>query len=333
MNEKRQNTSDTPQLSVILMSRGDYAEIRRTVRHFARQTIADAIELVLVSLPGPNDAPDERDMAAFHSHRVVRIDAMPSTAAARAAGILNANAPYVAFGEEHSHPDPAWAETLTRTLDEGFVAAGPGMHNANPRTALSWANMLPEYGLWMARKRDDEIDHIPGHNGSYRRDILLEYGDRLEEMLIAESVLHWDQRAKGRRLCLQPEARTYHLNMSRWRPTIGLRFRVGRVFAAKRAAAWPVLKRIAFAIGSPLIPLVRFRRTVADARRIGKLEQLPRGTLLATFVTLTFDSLGEATGYVIGQGNALDMLTEFEFDREAYLTAEDRASLAAEGTA
>jgi hypothetical protein len=121
--------------------------------------------------------------------------------------------------------------------------------------------------------------------------------------------------------------------MSRWRPTIGLRFRVGRVFAAKRAAAWPVLKRIAYAIGSPLIPLVRFRRTVADARRIGKLEQLPRGTLLATFVTLTFDSLGEATGYVIGQGNALDMLTEFEFDREAYLTAEDRASLAAEGTA
>jgi hypothetical protein len=327
------NTSDTPRLSVILLSRGDYAEIRRTVRHFARQTIADAIELVLVSMPGPNAAPDERDMAAFQSHQVVRVDSMPSTAAARATGILNAKAPYVAFGEEHSHPDPAWAETLTRTLDEGFVAAGPGMHNANPRTALSWANLLSEYGGWVARERDNEIDHIPGHNGSYRRDILIEYGEALEEMLIAESMLHWDQRAKGRRLCLQPEARTYHLNMSRWRPTIGLRFRGGRVFAAKRAATWPVLKRIAYVIGSPLIPLVRFRRAVADVRRIAKIEPLPRGILLATFVTLAVDSLGEATGYAIGEGNALDVLTEFEFDREAYLTADDRVSLAAEGTA
>jgi hypothetical protein len=328
MNATGMEKNTTPRMSVILMSRGDFAEIRRTVGHFARQTIADRIELVFVTTPGPRSEPDPNDISAFHSYRRVEIQRMPSTAAARAAGIVVASAPYVAFGEEHSHPDPGWAETLARTLDEGFVAAGPGMHNANPGSALSWANLLPEYGQWMARPRDNDAVHVPGHNGAYRRDVLLEYGDRLEDMLIAESVLHWDQRAKGGKLCLQPDARTYHLNLSRWGPTVGLRGRCGRMFAAKRSAAWPLHRRLAYLVGSPLIPLVRFRRAIDDVRRIGSAHALPRGTLLFTFITVALDSLGEAIGYAAGEGDALAVLTAYEFDRETYLNAGDRASLA-----
>lgn len=320
---------EIPRISVVLLARGDYSEIQRTVRHFARQTMAGRIELVLVTLPGPDSAPDPSDVAPFHSSLVVEIDAMPSTAAARAAGIRRATAPYVAFGEEHSHPDPSWAETMVATLDEGFAAVGPGMHNANPATALSWANLLPEYGTWMARDRDDDAEHIPGHNGAYCRDVLLEYGEKLEDTLIAESVLHWDQRAKGRRLCLQPAARTFHLNISRWGPTLGLRFRGGRVFAAKRCGDWPLYRRLMYVLGSPLIPFVRFRRALADARRIGRTERLPRWTLPSTFFTLALDSLGEAAGYALGEGESLEVLTALEFSRTSHLSARDRASLAA----
>jgi hypothetical protein len=120
--------------------------------------------------------------------------------------------------------------------------------------------------------------------------------------------------------------------MAPWSPTAGLRVRCGRVFAAKRSAAWPLHRRLVYLVGSPLIPLVRFRRAIDDARRIGSAHELPRGTLLFTFVTLVLDSLGEAIGYAAGEGDALDVLTPYEFDREAYLNAEDRASLA-KGTA
>ena len=60
------------------------------------------------------------------------------------------------------------------------------------------------------RHRLVEVDYLPGHNSSYKRDVLLGYGDRLESMMESETVLHWDLRAKGHRLYLsrQREWRT-----------------------------------------------------------------------------------------------------------------------------
>ena len=71
------------------------------------------------------------------------------------------------------------------------------MHNANPDTIVSWADFLVGYGPWARPSIVSERDYLPGHNSSYKRAVLLEYGDALATLMEAETVLMWDLRAKG----------------------------------------------------------------------------------------------------------------------------------------
>src|SRR5688500_5467858 len=94
---------------------------------------------------------------------------------------------------------------------------------------------FPGYGpfLWPTPSR--EVDFLPGHNSCYKRDVLLGYGDRLESMMESETVLHWDLRANGHRLYLEPAARVAHMNFSLWLSWIPAQFLNGRLFAGARA--------------------------------------------------------------------------------------------------
>jgi hypothetical protein len=89
------------------------------------------------------------------------------------------------------------------------------MANANPHSLVSWANLIIEYAEWMEPVPAGVAEHLPGYNGTNKRALLLEYGDRLEAMLEAESILRWDLRAKGHQLYLEPAAKTDHQDFRR----------------------------------------------------------------------------------------------------------------------
>jgi hypothetical protein len=196
--------------------------------------------------------------------------------------------------------------------------------NANPATAVSWANFLLEYGPWIEPGTRGIADHLPGHNSSYRRDLLLAYGKRLEPLMESETVLQWDLRRHGHRLFMEPAARTHHLNFSTLSGSIRLRFNGGRQFAATRSADWPLPKRLLYVLGAPLIPLVRLRRSVAVlARWPARRRLLPRVLpVLAAMVTL--DGIGELVGYATGPGASSSILGRIEFDRRRWLTRTDK---------
>jgi hypothetical protein len=167
-------------------------------------------------------------------------------------------------------------------------------------------------------------EHLPGHNSSYKRPVLLEYGDRLPKMLGSESVLHWDLSSKGERLCLEPGARTRHLNVSLLHASIRIRFHGGRYFASSRADRWPVVKRIVYAALSPLIPLVRLVRIAGELMKPGrKFDRLP-STLPALLVLLSIDAAGEAAGYLFGPGGSPGESTYLEFHQERHMTEEEK---------
>jgi len=46
------------------------------------------------------------------------------------------------------------------------------------------------------------VDYLPGHNTSYKRELLLGYGADLDSMMEGETSLHWDLRSKGHKLYL-----------------------------------------------------------------------------------------------------------------------------------
>jgi hypothetical protein len=238
---------------------------------------------------------------------------------ARAAAVRAASAPIVAFTEDHSFPQPGWAAALVEAFDDGGSVVGPVVENGNPRSMVSRANFLLEYGEWMPPGRRDGRSHLPGHNSAYRREVLLSLGDRLTSMIEAESVLHWELARDGHRLMQEPRAITRHVNFSRFWPSVALRYHLGRQFAARRAGTWSVTRRAGYAAAFPLIALVRVARVALLGA--GSRELLAVAVALPMVALMvTVSSVGEAVGHVTRQaGSSNAYLSDIEHDRRRFM--------------
>lgn len=313
-------------LSIVIITPDRCETIRKTLRHLRGQTLRNRLEIVIVAPSADKLALDDSDLKDFVQVRVVEVGAIESTAAARAAGTRLASAPLVAFVEDHSYPEPDWAEALIGVHRQPWAAVGPVIGNANPTSILSWANLLIEYAPWLEPAPAGMIDHLPGHNSAYKRTVLLDYGPELEAMLEAETVLHWDLRARGYRLYLEPKAKTHHVNFSLLLPCLPLRFHCGRLFAAARArnGRWSPLRRVLYAGGAPLIPVVRLWRILRELRRPGRRHDLLPRVLPALLLGLVLNGTGQMVGYAFGAGNAMRKLCDLEFHRHRYLMEQDK---------
>lgn len=316
-----------PVLSVVLVTAGSFANLRRTVRHLRAQTVQRQLELVIVAASEAAVAdrePHETDGFA----RVVVVPAGPieNVDKAAAPGILQATSPVVAIIEDHAFPEPAWAEALIEAHRNPHAGVGPAVLNANPSSLLSWTNMLIAYGRWGEKATPGEIDDIARHNSSFKREVLAAYGSRLEQLLGREGGLLKDLRASGHKFYLEPAARIAHVNPSRLASTMDLRFNAGRLYGATRAVRnrWSLPKRVTYAAAGPLIPLLRFYRLRKELFGAGQRRELVPRVFPALLFGLTMDGLGQMAGYLFGTGRSLDKLSVFEMDRIHHLTARDR---------
>ena len=48
--------------------------------------------------------------------------------------------------EDHSYPEPEWAEALLRAHAGPWTVVGPAVANANPDYTASWVNYVLSYG-------------------------------------------------------------------------------------------------------------------------------------------------------------------------------------------
>jgi glycosyltransferase involved in cell wall biosynthesis len=315
---------ERPGLSVILPTADDYSTIRRTVQALRAQTIRERIELVIAA---PTDDPGiiSGDVACFASVKVVNTGPLRTSNVSRVAGIRQASADVVVLAEDHCFPEPEWAAALVDAHRGDYAVVGPVLSNANPRSMVSWSNLLLEYSQWLVGAARLEMDDLPGHNSAYRRDLLISYGDRLEEMFEVEAVIQRDLRSKGYRMLLEPAAITRHLNFSRLAPSLRLRFNAGRSFAGHRRTGWNLSKRLGYILGSPLIPAVRCSRIIRMLRNSPNYRRLLPGILPTLFVALISDGLGEFVGYLIGPGDSPLVLGSIEFNRSRFMNAADRS--------
>jgi GT2 family glycosyltransferase len=318
----------SPDMSVIIATPDHYETIRKTIKHLRAQTVKEALEIVIVTPSADTLDLDESELKDFHQFRVVEVGAITSIAQANAAGVRQATAPVVVLAEDHAFPAPGWAEALIAAHRQPWAAVGPAIRNANPKSLVSWADLLIAYVPWLVPAEAGVIDHLPGHNSSYKRAILLDYGPDLEAMMQAESVLHWDLRAKGYLLYLEPAATIAHMNFERLSSWIPAQFYSGRVFAAARARHWSPLQRFLYAGSAPLIPVVRFLRIWRQLHRSSQQPSVPPGVLPILLLGLIVSATGEMIGYFSGAGDAKRKLSGFEFHRVNHLAKRHRQAKA-----
>jgi Glycosyl transferase family 2 len=319
MNQEMDEDQIIPRISVIILTPDSYNTIYKTIHSLRLQTVKNRMEIIIVVPLQAELHPDLSELEHFQQHRIVEIGKMRSIGSAYAAGIRAASAPVVVLAEDHSYPKPGWADALLRAHDGSWVAVGPVIGNANPNSLVSWADLYIAYGEWIDSTEQQSMTHLPGHNSSYKRSILLEYGAALEAMMEAESILHWNLQGRGYQLCLEPAARTLHTNFGRLSSFLTAQFYNGRQFAASRAKneSWTLSRRLFYCAAAPLIPVVRFWRILRHLRQAKKKH--PIAFVLPALISgLVVDGAGQLIGIVTGSGNATEKMVQLEFHRDQH---------------
>lgn len=251
-------------------------------------------------------------------HPMVRTLPLPPAtlfAAARAHGLHAAQAPLIAFLEEHSRPRPGWTAALLRAFTGPWAAVGPAMHNANPGVGRSDAICLMSYCLFFPPLPAGEVALVPGHNSAYRREVLMSYGDALPTLLANDNVLMGVLRRDGHRLFLEPAAGVEHLNETGLASIAVGYFAFHRCYGHYRATrfAWPWWRRLAYVALTPLIPLyylLRFGDRLRRRRSPFFRVLLRNGAFI--YAAQLGSATGQAVGLLLGPGDAERRFTEYE---------------------
>ena len=290
-----------PQISVVLVT-DHFRTIRRVVARLREQTVRERVELVIA---GPSRAALEIEDGAldgFAAVRVVETGSIHPMAGARAAGVRAASAPVLFLGETHSFAHPEFAESLIRAHQGPDEVVVPGLGNANPESALSWAGFLMDYGPWAYVLPAGDIGWGPTWNVAYKRNALLAFDESLETMLCAGDAMASAFRASGHRYRLEPAARLDHANVTGLRSWINERYLTGLLIASNRKARWPRSRRLLYIVASPLIPAVVLSRMTRPVRLLWGAGALPRGTIPALLAAVVIRTIGEVVGYAVGAG-------------------------------
>ena len=287
------------QLSIVLATDA-YETLRPVIASLRRQVDREHLEVVIIAPLESLGRVDSSQLEGFGAVRVVAVSAPLSLPRARAAGVRAASAPIVFVGETHCFPEPDMCNRLLAGFtDERCAAVVPAILNANPTTALSWASYLTDYGGWGPGRTSGQLEQALKYNGAYRRDVLLELGDRLADLLDANNEELWPiLHRQGYHSRFDRDARANHVNATNLRVMLQIRFFTGALIGAQRARRWTWLRRLMYVVGSPLIPGVLVWRARSNIRFGAPGQRLPLGTTLGISVGALTKAIGEVLGYL-----------------------------------
>jgi hypothetical protein len=318
-------------LSVVLVAGSGAAGIARTMRHLRAQTARARMEVLIVAESSAGFDLGALGAAAFGACRIVEVGPITERGAAAARGMLAATSPIVGLIEDHSYPEPGWADALIRAHAGAWTGVGPAVGNANPDSAASWVNYVLGYGGFAPPVEAGVRDLLPWHNSAYKRDALTPFGDRLGPLLEWEGALQADLRARGHALYLEPAAVTHHDNVSNAWSTVTLNLQRGRILGAQRAEreCWPTWRRVLQAAAFPLFPFLQMRHVLPSLRRLPVPAPLRLRVHLGLAVTLVVLAASEAWGLLAGEGDAVARIEDYELHRGRHLSRRERQALGA----
>ncbi len=306
-----------------MVTPASFEMLRQPIGYLREQTARERLELVLVGPSRDGFETIEPELDCFWGHQLVEAD-FHTTGAALARGFRASSGPVIGYVEEHSFPQPGWAEALIEAHRGPWAAVGVGVMNANPERAVSWASLLIAFEGSVEPQVSEEAEKLPSHHTHYKRAALAPYSDRLDDLLETEAALCDDLRRRGERLYLSAAARERHINVSALRSFLGMTYLGGRTFAAARVqgGGFSPLHRLLYSAAGPLIVAVKLRRLLREIRRIDRSRELIPRILPAVLLGLTLFQVGELVGYVTASAGAAaeDRMTQ-ELDRSSHVVS------------
>jgi len=292
-------SANSLRLSIVLAT-DTYETLRPVIQSLRRQIGRAQLEIIIIAPSESLGQIDSAELDGFGAVRVVPVSTPLSLPRARAAGVRAASTPTVFVGETHCFPEPDMCNRLLAGFtDQQCAAVIPAIVNANPKTALSWASYLTDYGGWGPGRKSGHLERTLKYNGAYRRDVLLKFGNRLDDLLDANNEDLWPiLHRQGYYSCFDRDARANHVNATKLRAMLQIRFYSGALIGAQRARRWTWVRRLMYVVASPLIPVVLIWRARSNIRFGAPGRRLPLGTTLGISVGALTKAIGEVLGYL-----------------------------------
>lgn len=308
--------SDEVSLSVVLQAGGQRDRASECLASLLKQSVIDRMQILVLDyglgihppLPGSDHSVVE----------VIQRDEYEPFSQSRAIGVRKARAPVVAFVEDHVVVFDGWAEAIIESHRQGWKAIGPEVHSGNPGVGISDAIALMNNASWRPPAEEGVHELLAGHNTAYDREVLSSMGLPVEVLLRCDPVLQWLLRDHGYPCYLNPRSKIAHLNETELHAILPGYFHWNRLFAATRAQVfdWPWQQRAYRILATPLVPIVRVLRQLANVRQNnpGLLGQYFK-SLPVQLIAHSFAALGQALGFLFGEGQSDEAFLRYELNQ------------------
>ncbi len=321
MTEKKQ---PVPVITLIVSCSIFPEQLSAFMRRIEESADLEQVELILVARRGHDYRSVAR--AAFQAVDAVFIDAGATLNAARAQAVRRAHADIILFAEDHGHLHGPWVQHLPSLYrDPAVSAVAWTIRPGNLKTIASWTGFLVEYGWWGPGVPDGtKLSHLPGHNCSYHRSRLMDLDADLEDLLLAEGILHWHLMDQGDTLSFTTGIHSIHYEPCTLRELWLADFWYGWSFAVARQSfnRWGFGRRLLYAAAIWLKPAVRWReilRTPRDAAFFPKA--IVWRCALPITITFLIASCGECLGHLFGRWKAPKELEKYELASDRQVKA------------
>lgn len=239
--------------------------------------------------------------------RIVDVPLFTTLPEMRTIALDESRAEIVAVTEDHCVPCDGWLGEVLKAFEgagEEIVGVGGVVENGVKDTNFDWATYLCEYSAFSAPVVEGVANDVPGMNVAYRRSALLSVPREKLTSGFWETTLHGYFVSEGKRFNSRNAIKMYHCKKFSPGLFYSQRFTYSRYYAGLRFGKSGLVKRLAAAGATVLLPPLLFWRMVkaTGAKNLGKEFRRASPSLFALVFVW---AVGEMAGYLFGPGDAL----------------------------
>jgi glycosyltransferase involved in cell wall biosynthesis len=298
------NTSrSNPRISVVVASKVGAPFIDQCLNSLAKEAAELEAEVIVVAAGQSSYA--EHLAAAFPWTKVVHGANLSKVPALRRRGVDEAKGEIVAVIEEHCSAGPDWLNRALVAHSRGiYGAVGGPIVDYDYSRLRDWVVYFMEYNGALPPNPRGETFDLNDANIAYRREILISHRNLLDDGYWPMT-MHPTLISTGIKLLSVPDMIVHHRGPFNFGYYLHQRYLFSRAFAGVRAEGQSAVRRAAYLVGAPFVPIVLLarmaNRIVQKRCRVGKFV----ATLPLMIPALIVFVAGEWVGYLLGPGDAL----------------------------
>ncbi|MFC1658839.1 glycosyltransferase [Candidatus Omnitrophota bacterium] len=295
------NSSESPDLSIIIASRNSSRTIKSCLESLANQEGKNSLEIIVVD--SSTDSTARLIAENFPQVKLYTFQERMFAGDARNFGILKAKAEIIAFLDADCVAALDWTEQILKAHQLPEPAIGGAVAVANPESYVGWASYFCEFSRWMPQTKAQRMDDICGASMTYKREVFKEYGFFLKGTYCSDTELHWRLKKGGKRLLFTPSVLVFHTNIENAGGFLKHEFLHGKYFALVRSRyqGFSLSRRLLYVILAPVIAL----KILLDRMLLNISNRVYFAHFLKSLPLLTLGlicwSLGEAAGYAVSK--------------------------------